>query len=39
MLLRQALVQVRIFVAGDPDVPLRDEDAVLAAMRDAVVGD
>lgn len=39
MLLRQALVQVRIFVAGDPDVPLRDEDAVLAAMRHAVMGD
>ncbi len=32
-------LQVRIFVAGDPDVPLRDEDAVLAAMRDAVMGD
>ncbi|WP_344092037.1 shikimate dehydrogenase [Microbacterium deminutum] len=39
MLLRQALVQVRIFVAGDPDVPLGDEDAVLAAMRDAAMGD
>lgn len=39
MLLHQALLQVRIFVAGDPDVPLDDEDAVLAAMRDAVVGD
>ena len=35
----QALLQVRIFVAGDPDVPLHDESAVLAAMRRAVVGD
>lgn len=33
MLLHQALVQVRIFVAGDPFEPLPDEDAVLAAMR------
>jgi shikimate dehydrogenase len=39
MLLRQALVQVRIFVSGRPDVPLDDESAVLAAMRDAAVGD
>jgi shikimate dehydrogenase len=39
MLLHQALLQVRIFVAGDPDVPLHDESAVLAAMRRAVVGD
>ena len=39
MLLHQALLQVRIFVAGDPDVPLRDESVVLAAMRRAVVGD
>jgi shikimate dehydrogenase len=39
MLLHQALLQVRIFASGDVDVPLEDEDAVLAAMRDAVVGD
>jgi shikimate dehydrogenase len=39
MLLHQALLQVRIFAGGAPDVPLRDEQAVLAAMRDAVVGD
>jgi shikimate dehydrogenase len=39
MLLHQALLQVRIFVAGDPDVPLHDESTVLAAMRRAVVGD
>jgi len=39
MLLHQALLQVRIFAGGAPDVPLRDEDAVLAAMRDAIVGD
>jgi shikimate dehydrogenase len=39
MLLRQALVQVRIFVTGEPDIPLDDEQAVLAAMRHAVMGD
>lgn len=36
MLLHQALVQVRIFVAGDPFLPLSDEDAVLDAMRGAL---
>ncbi|SIN73944.1 shikimate dehydrogenase [Agromyces cerinus] len=36
MLLHQALLQVRIFVNGDPNEPLDDEDAVLAVMRDAV---
>lgn len=36
MLVLQALVQVRIFVGGDPDRPLDDEDGVLAAMRTAV---
>lgn len=36
LLLNQALGQVRIFVAGDPDLPLPDEDAVVAAMRSAV---
>ena len=36
MLLHQALVQVRIFVSGDPLVPLPDEAAVLAAMRAAI---
>jgi shikimate dehydrogenase len=35
MLVHQALLQVRIFVAGDPFVPLPDEPAVLAAMLDA----
>ncbi len=39
MLLHQALLQVRIFAGGAPDVPLDDEGAVLAAMRDAIVGD
>ncbi len=39
MLLHQALLQVRIFAGGSPDVPLDDEDAVLAAMRAAIVGD
>jgi shikimate dehydrogenase len=39
MLLHQALLQVRVFVSGDPDVELPDEAAVLAAMRSAVVGD
>jgi shikimate dehydrogenase len=38
MLLHQALVQVRVFIAGDPFEPLPDEDAVLAAMR-ATLGD
>ncbi|PWC04059.1 shikimate dehydrogenase [Agromyces badenianii] len=33
MLLHQALLQVRIFVNGDPEVPLRDEAAVLGVMR------
>ncbi len=39
MLLHQALVQVRIFVHGDPDIAVDDEEAILAAMRLAVVGD
>lgn len=37
MLLQQALLQVRIFVAGDPASVLPEEDRVLAAMRDALV--
>jgi len=36
MLLHQALIQVRVFVGGDPFAPLPDEDAVLQAMRDAL---
>jgi shikimate dehydrogenase len=36
MLVLQALAQVRIFVDGDPDVPLRRDDDVLAAMLGAV---
>lgn len=39
MLLHQALLQVRAFVSGDPDADLTDEPAVLAAMRDALMGD
>jgi len=39
MLLHQALLQVRIFTSGDPDVPVDDEEAVLAAMREAIMGD
>lgn len=39
MLLHQALLQVRIFVGGDPDTALTDESDVLAAMRLALVGD
>lgn len=39
MLLHQALLQVRVFVHGDPDRALDREDAVLAAMRTALVGD
>lgn len=36
MLVHQALLQVRVFVSGDPLQPLADEDGVLAAMLDAV---
>lgn len=36
LLAHQALLQVRIFVSGDPLQPLEGEDAVLAAMLDAV---
>lgn len=39
MLLHQAVLQVRIFVSDSPDVPLAAEEAVLAAMHSAVVGD
>jgi shikimate dehydrogenase len=39
MLLHQALLQVRIFTGGDPDAPVDDEAAVLAAMRRAIMGD
>lgn len=39
MLLHQALLQVRVFAHGDPDVPLDDEEAVLAEMRAALMGD
>lgn len=38
MLVQQALLQVRVFVAGDVDTALPGEDAVLAAMRAALVG-
>ncbi|MEV8215647.1 shikimate dehydrogenase [Leifsonia sp. NPDC077715] len=36
MLAHQALLQVRVFVSGDPLQPLEDEPGVLAAMLDAV---
>jgi len=36
MLAHQALLQVRVFVSGDPMQPLPDEPDVLAAMLDAV---
>ncbi|QTX04605.1 shikimate dehydrogenase [Agromyces archimandritae] len=36
MLVHQALLQVRIFVSGDPFTPLPDEPAVLDAMRRAL---
>ncbi|MGL4257273.1 MAG: shikimate dehydrogenase [Microbacterium sp.] len=39
MLLHQALLQVRIFAAGDAEVVLPDEPAVLAAMRSALASD
>lgn len=37
MLVEQALIQVRIFMNGDPGVALEDEQAVLDAMRAASV--
>ena len=39
MLLHQALLQVRLFVAGDVEAALDDEADVLAAMRAALVED
>ena len=36
LLLNQAVGQVRVFVGGDPDLPLTNEGAVVAAMRAAV---
>lgn len=39
MLLHQAVLQIRIFVSGDPLSVLDDEEAVLDAMRRAVVED
>ncbi|KEP74994.1 hypothetical protein HR12_01180 [Microbacterium sp. SUBG005] len=39
MLLHQALLQVRVFVTGDPAERLVHEDEVLAAMRIALMGD
>lgn len=36
MLLHQALLQVRVFVNGDPSLPVQNEDDVFAAMRQAV---
>jgi shikimate dehydrogenase len=36
LLLNQAVGQVRIFLHGDPDIPLPDEPAVVAAMRAAL---
>lgn len=39
MLLHQAVLQVRIFVTGQASEPLEREDAVLDAMRAAIVGD
>ncbi|WP_285116508.1 shikimate dehydrogenase [Leifsonia sp. fls2-241-R2A-40a] len=36
MLVHQALLQVRVFVSGDPLQPLQDESEVLAAMQEAV---
>ncbi|MEO6310260.1 MAG: shikimate dehydrogenase [Leifsonia sp.] len=38
MLLHQALIQVRIFVNGDPFEPVEREHEVLAAMRAALAG-
>jgi shikimate dehydrogenase len=36
MLIAQALVQVRIFVTGDPETELPDEQKVLEAMRNSI---
>jgi shikimate dehydrogenase len=36
MLLHQAVIQVRIFVSGDPHLELPDEPQVIAAMRAAL---
>lgn len=36
MLLHQAVLQVRVFVSGDPDAALPNEEAVVAAMRGAL---
>ena len=36
LLLNQAVGQVRVFVGGDPDLPVANEEAVVAAMRAAV---
>lgn len=36
MLIEQALLQVRVFVSGDPDAALPDEQRVLSAMRASV---
>lgn len=36
LLINQAVGQVRVFVSGDPDLPLADEDRVAGAMRAAV---
>ncbi|WP_240423978.1 shikimate dehydrogenase family protein [Microbacterium halotolerans] len=38
MLLHQAVLQVRIFVSGERSEPLPGEEAVLAAMREALAG-
>ncbi|MFL1999127.1 MULTISPECIES: shikimate dehydrogenase [unclassified Microbacterium] len=39
MLLHQAVLQVRVFVSGSTGIALTDEPRVLAAMREAVMGD
>lgn len=38
MLLHQAVIQVRIFVTGDPQTELPDEESVIAVMRAALAG-
>ncbi|MBW1637904.1 shikimate dehydrogenase [Microbacterium resistens] len=39
MLLHQAVLQVRVFVSGELDEPLPNEDVIVAEMRRAVMGD
>lgn len=39
MLLQQAVLQIRVFANGDPEIPLPDEASVVAVMHRALMGD